>query len=201
MNLDTASEEMRAQILEAREEIIFNQSWVADGMSGRIRDKDGNIKEELPQFSELFSADWDMPSWHSQETKINTGVGIPRLNASSRGDVDTIFDDSVWLTTPPANMNSTPFCKFDTTGFKGTAYEYSYKSVFTTGIYQNPGATGYYNVGYSNYYTGASLASTTNLSNAECCEINPPRGITLGVRASTNSTIGSWQMFVTAQRA
>lgn len=45
MNLDTASEEMRAQILEAREEIIFSQSWVADGMSGRIRDKNGNIKE------------------------------------------------------------------------------------------------------------------------------------------------------------
>lgn len=34
MNLDQASEAMQEKILQAREEIIFSKSWVADGLQG-----------------------------------------------------------------------------------------------------------------------------------------------------------------------
>lgn len=60
MNLDQASEAMQEKILQAREEIIFSKSWVADGLQGFVYDKDGNVIEEVPQFSEIFPADWDM---------------------------------------------------------------------------------------------------------------------------------------------
>ena len=43
MNLDQASEAMQEKILQAREEIIFSKSWVADGLQGFVYDKDGNV--------------------------------------------------------------------------------------------------------------------------------------------------------------
>ena len=57
--LEGASAEMRAKILEARELIINNTSWVADGYAGGYVAPDGTM-EELPHFSELFPG-WDLP--------------------------------------------------------------------------------------------------------------------------------------------
>lgn len=61
LNFEKASEELKPVILAARNRIICRYSWVADGISGRILDKNGNLKEELPQFSELFPEDWEEP--------------------------------------------------------------------------------------------------------------------------------------------
>ena len=58
-DLDSASEEMRAKILEARELIINNTAWVADGYTASQVDPDGN-EVSLPHFSELFPG-WDLP--------------------------------------------------------------------------------------------------------------------------------------------
>ncbi len=58
-DLDSASEEMKAKILEARKLIINNTSWVADGYSGSRSDADGNFVS-VPHFSELFPG-WDLP--------------------------------------------------------------------------------------------------------------------------------------------
>lgn len=62
MQLDeVTSSETKAQILAAREAIIFSHSWVADDVNGEVLDKDGNVKEVLPHFSELFPSDWEVP--------------------------------------------------------------------------------------------------------------------------------------------
>lgn len=58
-DLDSASEEMRAKILEARALIINNTAWVADGYTASQVDPDGN-EVSLPHFSELFPG-WDLP--------------------------------------------------------------------------------------------------------------------------------------------
>lgn len=57
-NLDEAPEEWQDDILQAREEIIYSQSWTVDGACV-IQNEDGTI-EELPEFSELFP-EWDVP--------------------------------------------------------------------------------------------------------------------------------------------
>ncbi len=62
MNLNEAKSEIKPVIQEARNRIIFNTSWVADEINGRIRDEDGNIIEILPHFSELFPSDWQIPT-------------------------------------------------------------------------------------------------------------------------------------------
>ena len=61
LNINTAEEELKPIILVARNTIIHRYSWVADGMSGSVLDKEGNIKREIPEFSELFPEDWEMP--------------------------------------------------------------------------------------------------------------------------------------------
>lgn len=62
MNLDEARSEIKPVIQEARNRIIFNTSWAADGTNAWVLDEDGNVIEKLPYFSQLFPSDWDMPS-------------------------------------------------------------------------------------------------------------------------------------------
>lgn len=61
LNFDEAEDELRPVILAARNRIVSRYSWVADGVSGRILDVEGNIKTELPRFSEVFPEDWEEP--------------------------------------------------------------------------------------------------------------------------------------------
>lgn len=61
MNMKEVPEEIRPVIWEARMEIIFNNSWVADEINGRVLDEAGNVIEVLPHFSELFPEDWEVP--------------------------------------------------------------------------------------------------------------------------------------------
>lgn len=61
MNIEDVSEELKPVIWEARMEIIFSNSWVADEINGRVLDDAGNVIEVLPHFSELFPDDWDVP--------------------------------------------------------------------------------------------------------------------------------------------
>lgn len=62
MDLDTAPESLKHDILEARNKIIFSSNgWTQDGVRGYVCNmKTGEIVEQLPQFSELFPG-WDMP--------------------------------------------------------------------------------------------------------------------------------------------
>ncbi len=77
---DSASEEMKEKILEARRVIIFHSRWVADGYSGCIRDVEtGEIIETLPTFSALFPG-WDLPVYDNlQEQVTQDGLGVDCL--------------------------------------------------------------------------------------------------------------------------
>ena len=61
LTLDDADPSLAPVIIEARNRIIFRQSWVADGLKGYVHDRNGNVIEEVPQFSDLFPEDWDVP--------------------------------------------------------------------------------------------------------------------------------------------
>ncbi len=62
MDLESATEEEKERILAARKKIICNAEWAADDVNVYVVDSDGNVKEELPHFSELFPSDWKAPS-------------------------------------------------------------------------------------------------------------------------------------------
>ena len=80
LDYDSASEELKERILEARSIIIFNSNWVADGYSGCIQNVEtGEIIETLPSFSELFPG-WDMPEYNYTDEQITEdGLGVDCL--------------------------------------------------------------------------------------------------------------------------
>lgn len=79
LELDEASPDMQKKILKAREQIIYNTDWVADGYNGAVMDAEtGEIIEVLPHFSEIFP-DWDVPTEEITEYEVDAlpqiGVG------------------------------------------------------------------------------------------------------------------------------
>ncbi len=75
LDLDSASEELKEKILEARRIIIFHSRWVADGYSGNIVNVITGESEPLPTFSELFPG-WDLPVYDPAEVQITEdGLG------------------------------------------------------------------------------------------------------------------------------
>lgn len=67
MDLETADESLKAKILEARNIIISNSSWTADGVKGYIENREDGTVRELPHFSEIFPSDWEMPVLSTKE--------------------------------------------------------------------------------------------------------------------------------------
>jgi hypothetical protein len=94
----------KAVILAARENIIFHNSWVTEGVVGWIFDSEGEIVEYLPQFSDLFP-DWDVPI---QAAQSRSGIVSDSLS-SVAGSATTIVPASVNATT---STNAPTFCQY-----------------------------------------------------------------------------------------
>lgn len=45
--------------------IIAQHGWVTEGVQGFVTDQNGNVIEELPQFYDIFSAEWEIPVFPS----------------------------------------------------------------------------------------------------------------------------------------
>lgn len=196
MDLDSASETEKVKIIAAREEIICNESWVADNVNGRIIGRDGKVKEELPHFSEIFPSDWEQPNFGAVNDEVESDVVVE----SAKGKTDEVFflfSGDVALKKPSTTVNSKAFCSFDTVGFMPAGYPFEIETVFTQGTHNFPSDTGTYNVGYSNNTTGESLGLATRLENGETFSIDPPTGVKVAVRASTYDTVATWSMEVT----
>lgn len=63
MDIESASEDLKEIIREAREYIISqSDGWVADGWKGAVVNMEtGEVVEEVPQFHEIFPDDWEVP--------------------------------------------------------------------------------------------------------------------------------------------
>lgn len=196
MDLESADKLTKEMILEARNEIIFSESWVADEVDGWITNPDGTVVEVLPHFSELFPSDWDVPAYTVDDTETVT-LGTPPITTQS-WDSTTYL---VKLTNPPANTTSTPFATIASSGFVGTQNEYHLKTISTVGYYTVFGTINpTYNVGYANATTGTYLGSKLRLPSGQSFNITPPQNSKIEVRASTYNSVGEWVMIVAGDR-
>lgn len=74
MDLDTAPADLQETIRQAREVIIYSQSWVADGFECYVTSPDGT-RETIPSFSELFPG-WELPVIDPNELSVTAdGLG------------------------------------------------------------------------------------------------------------------------------
>lgn len=192
---ETTSRAEVEQILAARNDIIFSTSWVADGMKCYILNKDGEIEKVIPNFSDIFPADWELPDLEDQEEALNKlSPWQPEASMPLSGAMQPFYNNSVWLSKPSGQYNTSPFCSFSTTNYVGGTYRGHLETVSTIGYNANTDAT--YNVGYSNVDTGKSLGFVERIPECLPCGCEPPSRITLGVRASTYTDPGLWTMKV-----
>ena len=183
MSLDNVDVETQSQILQARNEIIFNTSWVADDVNGRIVDVNGNVIETLPHFSEVFPSDWEIPvNMQPINEKLNDEVGTYAISPTQ------VYAD--------LTRTNTTFYTLNTVGFAGTVYEYYITSISTHGYYDSGSKC---NIGYTNNDTGRSLGYKSNLAEGTAFEIDAPEDVSVSIYASSSS-VGTWTMVVAVDR-
>jgi len=169
MDIDSASPEMHEKILEARETIIFSQSWAVDGVEAYVIDVDGTI-EVLSKFSELFPG-WDVPVLDTSAAQNETETA---RNTSAFAE-----NFRTYLDAPPTSGNSAPFFAF---GHHGTYIQTTVMDLTSSRDC---------NIGYSVYETGESLAYRNNLLPGQTFGIKTTsNAFNCAVRASTLSTPG-----------
>lgn len=191
-DLEQADAEMKEMIIEARNEIIFSNDWVVDDVNGYVLDRDGNIIEEVPHFSELFPADWDVPNMIDSK-----GEATSNAMMSEYPDGGIMWYNNWATLSEPSEFSDSPaFCSasIDTSGLG-----YHVVSLVTYGEISGVfNAT--FNAGYANAKTGASLGFKEHITNGTSFSItNLPSKIEVAVRASTYNTPGDWWMTVYSQ--
>ena len=181
LDLDEAPAEMKDDIIDARNTIIFSEDWVADGYFAEVYDTDGTLIRSIPQFSELFP-NWDIPVAECVKPVPVMKIGdleSSMLNANS--DWTLLGSFSIYLK-KPGNTNTTSFASLYanplTIGNSLRTYVTSLTSSETC------------NIGYTNMSTGTSLGYVNYLSLGQSCTIHGVGGLTVGIRASTHSSPG-----------
>lgn len=183
LELDEASPDMQKKILKAREQIIYNTDWVADGYNGAVMDAEtGEIIEVLPHFSEIFP-DWDVPTEEITEYEVDA---LPQIGVGP-DDWLRFCSKRVYLEEASQSQNAD---SFET--FQNDPYEYGTCLVL--------GATSLsssetYNVGVTNASTGKSLLVKTRLSEGILAILDGVYDEMLSCRASTYSDPG-WATMV-----
>lgn len=180
LDIDTEMASIEEKISNSRKEIIYNNSWVADGYTAYIGDVRTGKEEALPNFNDLFP-DWDLPIEDTVEISYNNTDSEIMPLASTY-----IFNNLVYLYNPGVVI-SRPF--FTTTIGRNVQELRS----FATSL---PGTS--CNIGFTNMNTNQSITYGSNLSAWQYVRILGSKNslVPIGVRASTNSTQGNARMVV-----
>lgn len=161
-NLEIAPAALHDEIIAARENIIYSRSWTVDGQCVLIA-PDGTV-EKLPEFYDLFPADWDVPTSNVDAEEI-------ALYAN-----EIFFSGRIYLHQKTDSM-ATPFYTF--TGNGGSVW-----MRFTS----LPGST--CNLGFTNITTNKDAGFVVDKPVGYRFGIFASSNMRYGARASTNSTTG-----------
>ncbi len=181
MNLENAPVELQDKIIEARNEIIFSQSWGLEG--GYIIRADGTV-ENVPKFYDIFPEEWELPRNTVLEDFTITGAEIEPL-AVTGWNINVYFDNL-----PPSGISPTT----------GNFYhDGSYIQVKVNSLT----ASQHCNVGVTNNNTGASIGFAEILYPGDryyCPTLTLP-SFYAGIRHSTYSNPGYGVLNVTHDEA
>lgn len=106
MDLEAASPEMKEKILEARKEIIYSQSWVADGYTMTVEDGETGEIRNIPTFSELFP-DWEIPivEFSSEDSAVSSVISP--MNETDWIEIAT--RNNVTISSASSSTTASPF--------------------------------------------------------------------------------------------
>lgn len=157
-NLETAPAALHDEIVSAREDIIFSQSWTVDGQCVLIA-PDGTV-EELPEFYDLFPANWDIPASAVDSVDITPYAG------------EIFYSGEVKLP-QKTDALATPFFRFEGNG-----------SLVRMQITQLP--VSYCNLGFTNLTLNKDAAFVTEKREGYILGISSSSRYTYGARASVD---------------
>lgn len=190
MDISSADDAMKDSILAARKEIIFSKEWVADEYTMCVMDAEGNVKRNIPKFSEIFP-DWELP-------KIETNTkSVPNLMKPIEDEVDVTTCTAV----EPTGLNDWLYVGgmdvylHQASSELAEPYAHFYTDVYDVGTMVGTCVTQLTssetcNIGYSDYDTGVSIGYVTELSMNEWAVIGNVGDMNIGIRASTFSNPG-----------
>lgn len=161
-DLETTPAALHDEIIAARKEIIYNQSWTVDGQCVLIA-PDGTV-EKLPEFYDLFPADWEVPTSSPDAEEI-----VPYAN-------EIFFSGRIFLPLP-RDVMTTPFYSFIGNG-----------STVRMSLSDLPGAT--CNMGFTNLTSNKDVGHVEDKPAGYTLMIRASSNITYGARASTHSITG-----------
>lgn len=161
-NLETAPAALHDEIVAAREDIIYSQSWTVDGQCVLIA-PDGTV-EKLPEFYDLFPADWEVPASSPDAEEI-----VPYAN-------DIFFSGRVYLRQETDSM-ATPFYTF--TGRGGSVW---------MSLSDLPGSS--CNMGFTNITANRDAGYVVDKPDGYRFGVYASSNVRYGARASTDSTTG-----------
>lgn len=192
LDIEQVDSNTREKVIAAREEIIFNESWVADGLEAYVIDGDGNIKERIPEFSSVFPAEWGTSI--VEQVNDATRDSLANMLANSDFPYGNYYSCDVKLQYPSTEVNTPCFKTIKTRGsLNGVATEMT--SISTVGYIPNNHT---FNLGYTNISTGRSLLHKMRLKNNEGLKLNTSgMDITLGIRASSFVYGGNMSFWIT----
>jgi len=186
MDYNKASNEMKQVILHARNIIIFNSTWIADGYEGGILNPDGSF-ETLPFFSELFP-DWEIPEVPNNNSSLllrndenHDFLNYIESTIMSYGGNPEYFNRSTFLPKAPATLFGSPFTTFTSRHFH----------IFA-GALNLPGRN--YNIGIA--IENRAVLSFQNFTAGRYVQVNAAPGLTVRVFASTHCLPGTAVMRV-----
>lgn len=197
MDIDRASLLDKAKIIEAREELIYNETWVADGFTAYIADSNGNVIENVPEFSDLFPSEWTVGITENiNNVDIADDIEVDASPSSAYSDpppsIAGNYIDTVRLRVPSEVKLTSCFRTLKTTRDEG---EYKYHmTIINSGTMPGSFYDYTYNLGYTNMNSGLSLLHARNLPFGQSFVLKTiPKNITLGIRASSYNIGGDHQ--------
>lgn len=113
---EITDEALKEKVLESRKQIIYSRDWVADGFIGRVRNMDGEIVRELPNFSEVFPG-WDLPveevdSDREFIEKDGFVTYCDRVAEAPQDDMVLVGSANVYLSQTPVGSTAAPYASF-----------------------------------------------------------------------------------------
>lgn len=179
LDVEKATPAMKEKILEARDVIIFNTDWVADGHQAYYEDAEGNI-EALPPFSEVFPG-WDVPT-------VDAEVQVLDLGAMSPQTVTPIPGANLWLKVRelrdkqiyPANSGEHQYSFYVHPHEKGTVVKTVVNSLTKNKVC---------NIGYTDMYNQKYLSYKVNMKPGDDVIQTDAGYKSLGIRVSANGSL------------
>lgn len=182
MDLDMATEPLKNMIINARNKIIFSESWTAQAGMAWVETETGEI-EELPAFYSLFPEDWELPTENNPVTMYSEEFADENNSVTPCITYSQLFNGNVTVRAA-GNSNASSF------------YNWQFALPHVTRVYATsiPGST--INFGFTT--NGVSVAHKVNMSVNEklSTRLLAQEGDRHSVRCSTYSTTGTAKVVV-----